>query len=90
MEERNICDYSLLVGIHYLKEGELRILEECSLNPSDPSIFRSYYNGILSYDKKELYFFGIIDVLTTYNLSKFSERTIKSIIHYNERVRCFS
>ena len=37
--------------------------------------------GIPSSDGKELYFIGIIDIFTLYNLKKRSESTLKSIIY---------
>jgi hypothetical protein len=36
---------------------------------------------MLSQDKKEIYFVGIIDTLTTYNLKKMGEHWAKSIVH---------
>ena len=35
----------------------------------------------MSYDRKEVYFIGIIDTLTTWELAKKLERTLKSIFH---------
>ena len=59
-----IIDYSLLLGIHHLK------------NPvSDISQLKNAY---ISADGQYLYFFGIIDILTRYNALKKFENMIKT------------
>jgi 1-phosphatidylinositol-4-phosphate 5-kinase len=44
-------------------------------------VFRQYYGGILSEDKTEVYFMGIIDLLTTYSYKKMGEFFAKSLVH---------
>eukprot|EP00013_Stygamoeba_regulata_P002501 CAMPEP_0177633550 /NCGR_PEP_ID=MMETSP0447-20121125/2898_1 /TAXON_ID=0 /ORGANISM="Stygamoeba regulata, Strain BSH-02190019" /LENGTH=532 /DNA_ID=CAMNT_0019135219 /DNA_START=1 /DNA_END=1596 /DNA_ORIENTATION=- len=48
--------------------------------PSE-SLFRATNNALLSADGKWLYFVGIIDNLTRYDLSKQTEHALKSILH---------
>ncbi len=45
------------------------------------SMFRSHQGGVLSAGGDEIYFFGIIDHLTEYNLKKRSEHRLKSLMH---------
>jgi len=97
MEYRNICDYSLLVGIHFRAEGNVlsdnhwnteTTLEEF-INQLDgdisaedtPRLFKKFHNGILSADRSAVYFIGIIDTLTEYNLKKRGEHFAKSLLH---------
>lgn len=63
-ERLGIIDYSLLVGIHNLK-GKI---------PNIQGLSHAY----ISSDKQFLYFIGIIDVLTEYNVKKKLENIFKS------------
>merc|ERR1712137_27091 len=97
MENRNICDYSLLVGIHFRSEGKIlgdshwdtaqsldefvSALEEDAPAEDSQNLFKRFHNGILSADKTAIYFIGIIDTLTEYNLKKRGEHFAKSILH---------
>lgn len=100
MEKRNICDYSLLVGIHFRTQGEalsdmqwenaassekalLKILEETRDVDGTllPNLFSNFHNGILSTDKTMVYYIGIIDTLTEFNLKKWGEVVAKSFFH---------
>jgi len=82
LEERGICDYSLLVGIHFLSEGEQLPGIRSS---TDVSCLKKDFGGILSSDGKTLYFLGIIDVLTEYSFQKRSERALKVVKHFRDR-----
>ena len=82
LENHNICDYSLLIGLHFLKKpipkGEK---EEWGKggeagggkgveNRAILSDFKWFEGGMLSHGRDEIYFVGIIDTLTEYNLKK--------------------
>lgn len=101
----NVCDYSLLIGIHVTNEatkppesilGKESSCDQLSkmhagqnVTPSGASvpIFEEYHGGIISRDPfgnktgEEIYFLGIIDTLTTYDLKKKGEHVLKSLIH---------
>ena len=77
--EHQILDYSLLVGISNLKPGEAadikRDYSKSIMKPvsSDSSVFgrsmpfyERHDGGIISKSGNELYFIGIIDILTLY------------------------
>jgi len=97
MENRNICDYSLLVGIHFRSGGDtlsdshwestptldefIAGLGEDSSAVESQNLFKRFQNGILSSDRSAVYFIGIIDVLTEYNLKKRGEHFAKSLLH---------
>jgi hypothetical protein len=53
--------------------------------PSDRSLFKNFYGGLLSCkndEKTEIYFIGIIDTLTVYDLWKKGENVIKTVRYY--------
>lgn len=96
MESLNICDYSLLVGFHFgeapiPRSGTYRNSSNCYSHvegrPQPTSLFREYAGGLISRDDRnyeqstEIYFLGIIDILTTYDFKKRSEHVFKSLIH---------
>ncbi|EFA78513.1 ankyrin repeat-containing protein [Heterostelium album PN500] len=96
LESHNICDYSLLVGVHRVDEYSpialasddilskdiFDILDEGFFKKkSATSLFQQHYGGILSSDKKEVYFIAIIDTLTTWNYKKKYENMFKSLVH---------
>lgn len=83
LERWNLCDYSLLVGIHFLSpDSEVPLSFTYG---QDPSIFKHDFGGLVSGDEKELYFLGIIDTLTEWDMQKRSERAIKSLLNFSER-----
>jgi 1-phosphatidylinositol-4-phosphate 5-kinase len=63
-EQMGIIDYSLLLGIHYFN--------------GDERVEKDVQHAFLSSDGKCLYFIGIIDVLTEYNMKKRLENWVKS------------
>ena len=123
MEKHNICDYSFLLGIHFMKAEEARpplkvgghrlsATEEERRGQDDQSdegpslqgaqelsigecgrIFHAYKGGMLSESVPSgsrsggsshghaVYFVGIIDILTQYNLKKIGEHHLKSLFH---------
>ena len=121
----NSNDYSLLLGIHYIKENEIFNLsktntvtteykkEDLSLlstntvfsntyetdsNISEKSVverlnkLKSIYDyedgGILSENKKRIYYFGIIDILTEFNCLKNLEYFYKKCRYCSENMSC--
>jgi 1-phosphatidylinositol-4-phosphate 5-kinase len=100
MEHHNICDYSFLIGVHRIDhKSPLYNFAEISSVPPSPkplsqknrfqektSVFQRDYGGILSFDRKEVYFIGIIDTLTTWELGKKFEKTLKSIFHDSSQI----
>jgi hypothetical protein len=67
---------------------------EQNIQPSETTvpIFEEFYGGIISRDSQgektgtEIYFLGIIDTLTTYDLKKRGEHVLKSLIHDSVRL----
>jgi hypothetical protein len=65
-------DYSILLGIHKI---------DYDITPAEEIDDWTQRHGVyLSYDKTELYFIGVIDVLTVYNIRKKLERFFKVYI----------
>eukprot|EP01117_Protostelium_nocturnum_P016395 TRINITY_DN6491_c0_g1_i1.p1 TRINITY_DN6491_c0_g1~~TRINITY_DN6491_c0_g1_i1.p1 ORF type:complete len:1091 (+),score=342.66 TRINITY_DN6491_c0_g1_i1:185-3457(+) len=95
LESHGICDYSFLIGYHFLTNSEeedfgLRRSTSVSSPTSQrrlsttlkpKSIFAESLGGILSKDKKEIYFVGLIDILTTFDYKKMTEHFAKSWIY---------
>ncbi|KAJ1615203.1 putative phosphatidylinositol-4-phosphate 5-kinase [Cryptosporidium canis] len=69
----NIMDYSLLIGIHYVEDESQNI---SSLIENESS---RRFVGILSSDKKKVYYLGFIDFFSTWNTVKKLERLYKTI-----------
>eukprot|EP01090_Pellita_catalonica_P023191 TRINITY_DN9378_c0_g1_i2.p2 TRINITY_DN9378_c0_g1~~TRINITY_DN9378_c0_g1_i2.p2 ORF type:complete len:294 (+),score=56.67 TRINITY_DN9378_c0_g1_i2:1131-2012(+) len=99
----NICDYSLLVGIHHIdssnpttqhvrkKRRRTNSSSSTSASSAAPpasafarSVFQQDLGGIVSVDRTEIYYFGLIDTLTLYNLKKMSERLAKVTLYFYE------
>jgi hypothetical protein len=77
-----IMDYSLLIGLHQVPEGgecgDPNAAESCAFY-SDAGGFRSSF--ATNTPGPEIYYLGIIDILTPYTLKKRLEHTFKSILH---------
>ena len=124
----NSNDYSLLLGIHYIKDDKINILSKESTiktiynNKKDDysfisghsyftntydtesststeksyverlDILRGIYDfedgGILSDNKKRIYYFGIIDILTEFNRAKQFEYLLKSVRYCSHDMSC--
>lgn len=72
-------DYSILLGIHKI-DYNTTLAEEVAEWTERHGVY-------LSYDKTELYFIGVIDVLTIYNIKKKMERFFKVYIMLQDGVR---
>ncbi|EGC39800.1 hypothetical protein DICPUDRAFT_52460 [Dictyostelium purpureum] len=82
LEKNSSMDYSLLLGIHYLKGKKIN---DEDIDDQQP-FFKKEMGGILSrtasgdlYDR--VYYLGIIDILTVYNIKKQIEHTYKSVAY---------
>ena len=126
----NSNDYSLLLGIHYIKENEKYDLSRATTLKTDynkkdefsfiSGISKDFYlsnnldtesstsseksvadrlmklkgiydfedGGILSSNKKRVYYFGIIDILTEFNKTKHLEYFFKKIRYCSEEMSC--
>lgn len=81
-EQNQIIDYSLLIGIHYRnheKKNEIKISSALSLSEINTGFNATEEIGILSSDGSEEYFFGVIDILTSFNTKKKLEFLFKTV-----------
>jgi hypothetical protein len=128
LESHDICDYSLLVGVHpgegsTIKPNDKDAAEDCSkpecevekqkeekekeeielgtspgrrkrgwltasanIRQGKRPTFREHHGGVVARDENEelldeVYFLGVIDILTIYNFKKKSEHTFKSLLY---------
>ena len=124
LEAINSNDYSLLLGIHFMKSSDkLDLLKSTTIKTNEEkkddklshSIFSNTYEtdsnntfindnvnrlntyktlydlddlGILSKNKKRIYYFGIIDILTEYGCQKHLEYFFKRIIYCSDNMSC--
>ncbi|ESL05597.1 phosphatidylinositol-4-phosphate 5-Kinase [Trypanosoma rangeli SC58] len=49
-------------------------------NKQSDDVFHTYYGGVASADGTEVYFLGMVDCLTTYNIKKVGEHLSKSVL----------
>jgi len=101
LENLSIMDYSLLIGIHHEKSS---FSVDVTLNEQKGwvSEFKRDFGGICASNGKEIYLFGIIDILQSYNTRKKIAHAIKSLryggeekistinpVKYSQRFRTF-
>jgi len=92
MEAHNICDYSLLLGIHFVDRGEIPLSVVQAESSLDIDISDWTRRGIRSLAEdghspgNQVYFMGIIDNLTEYNFKKKSEHHFKSLFHDSSQI----
>ena len=84
----NINDYSFLLGIHTSVEGAVGECPPGVCPPPMHSAFQQYWGGVPSKDGKEVFFVGIIDILTNYEVRKMGEHLVKSILHEAGAMSC--
>ena len=92
-EKHSIMDYSLLVGIadnpdinvnnnsqhiNHADMDDIKCVEQHNDN-NNKNIFYQYHGGMLSDDRKVIYFIGIIDILQKYNKKKKVAGFVKGI-----------
>jgi 1-phosphatidylinositol-4-phosphate 5-kinase len=81
LERNSIIDYSLLLGI---STGNDKVKKKQGF-----SIFTEVDDGgMMSENRGELYFLGIIDILTYYGARKKLEHFFKTTVHKKEAVSC--
>lgn len=85
MKTLKIIDYSLLLGIHDYKEHQAT--EKLSSSQFVPFTERDE-GGMMDIDGKQIYFMGIIDILTHYGKKKKIEHMIKTIAHSKASISC--
>jgi 1-phosphatidylinositol-4-phosphate 5-kinase len=83
----NLNDYSFLLGIHVSSDP----IDQQNTRRTDSarfSAFQRFYGGIPSTNGKEVYYVGIIDVLTDYGLKKMGEHISKAVLYDSKQVSC--
>ncbi|KAL9657988.1 hypothetical protein ABK040_016638 [Willaertia magna] len=84
LEENEIIDYSLLVGVYDCNNKKQQSLEEIKFENKYLPFFREYFGGMRSKNGDEIYFIGVIDILIEYGLRKRGENLIKTIYFGDE------
>jgi 1-phosphatidylinositol-4-phosphate 5-kinase len=82
----NLNDYSFLLGIHVSADA----IEQSAkrTDASRYSSFQRFYGGMQSTTGREVYYVGIIDVLTDYGLKKMGEHLSKAVLYDSKQVSC--
>mmetsp|Transcript_125187 Transcript_125187/g.286842 ORF Transcript_125187/g.286842 Transcript_125187/m.286842 type:complete len:174 (+) Transcript_125187:1196-1717(+) len=78
LRSHNILDYSLLIGVHYVKDPT-------ELHPDAHVAEPSEARGLVAEDEKAIFYMGIIDILTHYGAKKVAENHLKAVQHYSNR-----
>eukprot|EP01060_Flectonema_neradi_P002007 TRINITY_DN11216_c1_g1_i1.p1 TRINITY_DN11216_c1_g1~~TRINITY_DN11216_c1_g1_i1.p1 ORF type:complete len:900 (+),score=116.16 TRINITY_DN11216_c1_g1_i1:106-2805(+) len=84
LHRKKLNDYSLLIGIH---TSPTPIDDPDFIDEREP-FFRRFRGGMLSKDRREIYFVGIIDLLTYFGPGKISEYAVKHVWYRNGKVSC--
>ncbi|SBS80021.1 phosphatidylinositol-4-phosphate 5-kinase, putative (PIP5K) [Plasmodium ovale curtisi] len=92
LKENLLLDYSLLFGIHYkelsrdlvnwsrTKTGEVRhVFDDHGICLAARPFHQCDHGGMINVDKNKVFFFGIIDIFTKWNLKKKFEHTFRTI-----------
>lgn len=77
LREANLNDYSFLIGVHSASKA---IAPPPGYPDTRVQILRRWHGGFPSADHKEVFFAGIIDILTHFGLRKKAEHASKSVI----------
>lgn len=85
LESCGIMDYSFFVGIHKMTHDELLALQKRELEEGGPIHFHD--GGVLArsgdgglHEERELYYFGVIDLMQPWTLRKVCEAKIKGVL----------
>jgi hypothetical protein len=95
LESINVMDYSFLVGIHKC-QSDHNHSQSMSKSCQSNVFYKNCFGGLMSIDEfgqptNEIYFFGIIDTLTSFQLAKKSEHFFKAIVQDSDhKVSSFS
>ncbi|CAG9334402.1 unnamed protein product [Blepharisma stoltei] len=85
LQSLKIIDYSLLLGIHEVKE---RGIHQKAASDEFVRFAERDEGGMVSSDGKYIYFMGIIDILTYYGSKKKIEHAIKTTVHGKAAISC--
>lgn len=85
LSNNNIIDYSLLLGIHEKDPKEVVVQ---GMDPTLKAGKHEQTPGLLSEDRRTIYFMGIIDILTPYDEMKKLEHRFKALRHDWRGVSC--
>ncbi|KAL4472082.1 hypothetical protein ABPG72_001080 [Tetrahymena utriculariae] len=93
--ENQIIDYSLLIGFSDIteqdkEEDQMELQGYFSSQGQQQQqlrFYEKYKGGILSLDKKQILYVGIIDIFTYFGMKKYFEYAIKTTV-VNEKVSC--
>lgn len=81
LQRLKIIDYSFLLGVH---EVEKEVKENCVKG----AFWKRDSGGMMSKNKKEVYFVGVIDFLTKFGVKKKMEHFIMGTLHGKSEVSC--
>eukprot|EP01061_Rhynchopus_euleeides_P045328 TRINITY_DN8087_c0_g2_i1.p1 TRINITY_DN8087_c0_g2~~TRINITY_DN8087_c0_g2_i1.p1 ORF type:complete len:972 (+),score=300.57 TRINITY_DN8087_c0_g2_i1:23-2938(+) len=82
LQREQLNDYSILIGIHMHEDA----LPES--HPHGEPFWTAFHGGLPSRDRREVYYIGIIDLLTAFNIRKKTEYTVKSVWYRTGKVSC--
>ncbi|CAD2084450.1 phosphatidylinositol-4-phosphate 5-kinase, putative [Plasmodium vinckei brucechwatti] len=98
LKENLLLDYSLLFGIHYKelsrdivcwdkkKTNEIRhVYDEFGLCVAAKPFHQWDHGGMINIDNNRIFFFGIIDIFTKWNLKKKVEHTLRTIQKFDRK-----
>lgn len=93
LEANELLDYSLLVGVHQIQYPTDAVLDAMSSAAWDPVRWGGPRESFAilappNTSHSELYFVGLIDILTRYDLLKMGEHTFKSIFINSNTISC--
>ena len=89
LEKLKIMDYSLLVGIHNINnQHDYQLNNKFHLDLQSPYLFTFCHRGMISSDKTEIYYAGIIDILQKYNAKKKVENVMRRIANNQQEISC--
>ena len=84
LHRNHLNDYSLLIGIH---TSETPIDPPEHYDEREP-FFRRFRGGMLSRDRREIYYVGVIDLLTLFGARKKGEYAVKTVWYRTGKVSC--
>jgi Ca2+-binding EF-hand superfamily protein len=87
LSKLNLNDYSFLLGIHR-SDGVLPPSAPSMCPKPSHSRFQLFHGGVPNSSKTEVLFFGVIDILTAYNVKKMGEHIGKSVLYDGTQVSC--
>lgn len=89
--DNNIIDYSLLIGVHKLRQGQgmgSSFSDASRFNEKQRPFFENDQGGLFNAEEREIYFLGIIDFFTVYGTKKKLEHLFKSLKYTPSTISC--